>query len=436
MLVLTRRFWFWLALGIPLALSGAFLPGLERLVWFYNLGLIALTLASKFWAGNPKFLRTERVFDPLLSNRVENQIELALFNEGSQRVSGRLMDEVPESFWVEGADRAFTLEPGQSVRFHYEVIPSHRGQFNFRDTYVRLKAPLGLCEVDVKLSQPQVARVYPNLKAIQKFDLLNRRGRGLLGIRRTRYRGIGTEFESLREYVPDDDFRRIDWKASARMNKFVIREYELEKNQSVILLIDVGKNMMADVQNSTKLDHVLDSALLLMHAANVAGDQVGLMVFSDRVHKYIAPKRGSAHMRVLLDAIHDLRAIPTEADYHGALHALAAQWRRRALVVLFTDSENKEQAQMLSGAIAPQRHRHLWFIARVKDPRLDELELVPITSERRLYDRAALSWYREDRNAARRVLEHQRIDIVESEPDGLSNALVSAYIDAKRRALI
>lgn len=436
MIVLTRRFWFWLALGIPLALAGAFVPGLERLVWPYNIGLIALTFATKFWAGNPKFLRTDRVFDPLLSNRVENAVELTLINEGSQRVSGRLIDEVPVGFVAEDTTWRFSLAPGESAHFLYEVIPTQRGEFKFRDTFVRLNAPLGLCEVDAKLPLPQVARVYPNLKAVQKFDLLNRRGRGILGVRRTRYRGIGTEFESLREYVPDDDFRRIDWKASARMNKFVIREYELEKNQSVILLIDVGKNMMADVQNSTKLDHVLDSALLLMHAANVAGDQVGLMVFSDRVHKYIPPKRGSTHMRQLLDAIHDLRAIPTEADYSGALHALAAQWRRRALVVMFTDSENKEQAQLLAAAIAPQRHRHLWFIARVKDPRLDELELVPITNERKLYDRAALSWYREDRNEALKVLENQRIDIVEAEPETLSNALVSAYIDAKRRALI
>lgn len=436
MIVPTKRFWFLVALGIPLALAGIAVSGFEPLVLLYNFAIFAALVGTRFLTPNPKNLRVARLTDEVLSVNARNVVELVLENEGNTTMKGRVLDECPSDFLSSARETKIALEPGATTIFRYHVKPRERGSEMFPATFVRFKAPLGLCEVQHRLATQQAISVYPNIKAIQEFDILNHRGKlSLMGVRRTRYRGQGTEFESLREYA-HDDFRRIDWKTTARRGKLVVRDYEVERNQAVFIIIDASRHMLSEAAGRRKLDHVLDTALLLMHAAERAGDQVGLIVFAERLLKYVPPRRGRAHINMLLDGIHDLAAAPVEANYAAAMHAFASRWTRRALVVAFTDMDEPREAKAFLRAIQPMRSRHLWFLARVMDPRLRELATLPVTNQAELYSAGAYEWYRQRRDEARTELNNAGLRHIEAEPETLALELVNAYWHAKQTGAI
>ncbi len=436
MIVPTRRFWFLVALGIPLALAGIWVDGIEPLVLLYNLIIFSGLILGRVMTPPARNLRLSRVFDDVLSVNARNTIELVIENVGAGALVGELLDECPQDFQSTSRKFKLKLESGERQVLSYDVKPRERGSDFFPATFLRLKTPLGLSEVHHKIESVQPVEVYPNIKAIQSFDLLNQKGRlALMGVRRTRYRGQGTEFESLREYS-DDDFRRIDWKSTARRGKLVVRDYEVERNQAVFIAIDIGRHMLSEADGRLKLDHVLDTALLMMHAADRAGDQVGLLVFAERVVKFVPPRRGKAHINMLLEAIHDLRALPVESNVQGAMQYFASRWKRRALVVLFTDVEEERESKRLTQAIKPLRMRHLWFLVRVMDPRLKQLGHAPIASEEAMYDAGAYEWYMKRREDARVALSQSGLRQIEAEPEDLAGALVNAYWQVKQSGAI
>lgn len=435
MLVPTRRFWWLFCAGVPLALVGALIPGFEMVVIPYDLLLFVLLILSGIYRRRTLSLFITRRFDPVLSVRVPNTIQLEVHNDGED-VTGFLRDEAPQEF--ESSEREFRLDAksGSDQIIHYSVRPHERGGFFFKGTFVRALAPLGLCFVQLKPATEQPVRVYPNVKAIKEFDLLKQRGRlNLIGVRKSRIKGLGTEFESLREYN-EDDFRRIDWKTTARRGKLVVRDYEQERNQAVIVCLDIGRHMLSEVQGVKKLDHALDACLMLLHAASVSGDQVGLLVFADVVRRYLPPRKGRNQNGAILDAVHGLSAEPVESNYSGAFSYLATRWKRRSLVVVFTDAEDEQGAESIVTAIAPLARRHLLMVVRVSDPRLKELVDSPIRTTKEMYDKSAALWYANDRKRAESKLSSFGIHSIDSEPQDLSAALVSAYLRVKETSAL
>jgi uncharacterized protein (DUF58 family) len=432
----TKRFWLLLALGIPVAaLSVA--VGMPLVAWAYNILLFAAGIGSFLLAPSTSGLRLTRKYDPVLSVRAANRIELILENDGAEPISGRLRDEPPPPFKASQKEFDLELEPGRQKRVSYFVTPFERGGESFRGSYLRLNCPLGLAHKDVFLSTEEDVRVYPNVLALREFDLLKQQGRlKEMGIRRSRARGLGTEFESLREYGKGDDYRKIDWKASARRGKLVVRQYEQERNQVVILVIDIGRHMLAEVDGVRKLDHVLDSLLMLTHAAAVAGDLVGLLVYADTVRRYIPPRKGRNQVGIIIDAIHDLVAEPVESDPVAAFSYLSSRWTRRALLVGFTDYEDEDRARELLSAFGPLARKHLSVIARVQDPRLDEVLVAPMRNVREMYLKSAASLLMEERQAARALLSAAGVHNLEAEPQDLAAALVNFYLVVKERSLL
>lgn len=435
-MVPTRRFWLLIACGIPLAVVAATSnSGLILLI--YNVLIFAAAWVTTKLAPDIKGLKLVRKFDPALSVRVPNRISLTLENLSGEPIAGRMRDEPPPGFPTGSREFSFELEPGRSRDFSYEVIPPERGLDYFRGTFMRLKCPLGLVEKEAKLQTEQPVRVYPNVLALREFDLLRQKGKLRdLGIRKSRMRGIGTEFESLRDYSDGDDYRKIDWKASARRDKLTVRQYEVERNQPVVLCIDVGRRMLSEVNGISKLDYALDSLLMLMHAASVAGDLVGLIVYSERVVRYIPPKKGRHQTGIIIQAIHDLMADPLESDPVGAFSYLSSRWKRRSLIVAFSDVEDKDEASRLAVALAPLANRHVTLLARVADPRLKELTQIKITETNEIYQKTAALMVDADRKLAGTVLDSHGVHTLEAEPQELASALVSFYFMVKDRGMI
>lgn len=435
-MVPTRRFWLLIACGIPLAfVAAASKSGLILLA--YNGFLVIAAYVTSRLAPNTKGLRLVRKFDPALSVRVPNRVSLTLENTGGEPVAGKFRDEPPPGFPTGNREFVFSLEPGQMRDYSYEVTPPERGLDYFRGTFMRLQCPLGLVEKEAKLQTEQPVRVYPNVLALREFDLLRQKGKLRdIGIRKSRMRGIGTDFESLRDYGDGDDYRKIDWKASARREKLTVRQYEVERNQPVVLCIDVGRRMLSEIDGISKLDYALDSLLMLMHAATVAGDLVGLIVYNERVVRYIPPKKGRQQSGIIIQAIHDLMADPLESDPVQAFSYLSSRWKRRSLIVAFSDVEDKDEASRMSVALSPLANRHVTLLARIADPRLKELTEMKISETNDVYQKTAALMVDADRKLAGTVLDSHGVHTLEAEPQDLASALVSFYFMVKDRGMI
>ncbi len=412
------------------------MPGLERLLWPYNIALAVLYFASGARARRTPVVAVSRRMDPVLSVRIPNQVTLKIENLTDAPLTVRLRDEAPEDVTPQGNEFEVRLKPSGETERSYALRPAFRGEYRLPGTFVRYAAPFGLAWVDVHLDNAETIDVYPNVKAVRDFELLKQKGfLRSIGARQTRLRGLGTEFESLRDYN-EDDFRFIDWKSTARRGRLVVKNFEQERNQSVIVCLDVGRLMLAEVEGVRKLDHAVDAALMLLHAAESSGDQVGLFVFSDVVHNWVAPKRGRTQVAALLRALFAVQSEAVQANYNAAFAYLASRWKRRSLVVVFTDAENEDQAADLAAALGPIRRRHLLYIVRVADPRLKELLALPVEGSSALYRRAAATWYAADRRQADSRLRASNLQSLEAEPQDLAAALVNAYLTVKRKALI
>lgn len=430
----TTRFWILVALGIPLACVGAFIPRFETVLIPYNLGLLALLYVT--WRIGVKWdgITVHRKLDHVLSVRVANTVELGVTSDRPTLV--RIREQIPYGTKATKQEFQFELEADEEKVARYDVTPYLRGEFEFGKTVIRYPAPWGLAWVQKEVGEEQPARVYPNVKAVREFDLLNQRGHlSLLGMRKSKIRGLGQEFESLREYN-DDDYRTIDWKASARRGKLVVRNFETERNQALIVCIDLGRHMLAEVEGVTKLDHTLDAVLMLLRAAELQGDQVGLLLFHDEIVRYVPPKKGRNQITAIVDALYNATAEVVQPDYNAAFAYLAAKWKRRSLVVVFSDAENEDQANELSSSLANVRKHHKLIVVRVADPRMRELKQLPMQDSRELYARAAALWYLGDRRRAASVFALGRIDSLESEPQDLAKSLVTAYIRIKELAQV
>ncbi len=433
-MVPTKRFWLLVAAGIPLAALAVSTPSLTIA---YDVLLVAIAYATTRLAPSTERLSLKRSFDSVLSVRTANKIVLTLENDGLETIRGTLRDEPPAQFEASRKEFKVEIRARRPLELVYHVTPRERGAEAFRGTYLRVECPLGLAMKQVRLETDEPVRVYPNVLALREFDLLKQQGRlRELGIRKSRTRGLGTDFESLRDYAEGDDYRKIDWKASARSGNLVVRQYEQERNQTILLCIDVGRHMLAEVNGVRKLDHVLDALLMLTNAAAVAGDFVGLLVYAENVRRYIPPRKGRAQVGMIIEAVHDLIAEPVESDPLTAFAYLTTRWKRRSLLVNFTDYEDVDRARELATAFGPIARRHLALICRVQDPRIEEVLDAPVAKVEDMYRKAAASMLMEDRRAATSIVGAAGIHNLDSEPQDLAAKLVSFYFHVKEHSLL
>ncbi|NJL92860.1 MAG: DUF58 domain-containing protein [Anaerolineae bacterium] len=318
---------FGLALGVPLLLiGGTWIPPLVGVAVVYGLGLLVLLVLDRRAAGPVRQFRVARQHDEKLSLGVQNRIHIEITSLARRRLAVQVRDEPP--WQLVGAEEALvraTLEPRSTVALSYLLRPLKRGDYRFGDLNLRWSSPLGFTMRQAAIPAQVMVKVYPNIHDIRKYDLLARRDQlAEMGLRSVRLRGEGTAFESLRDYTPDDPYRSINWKATARRGKPISMDYEPERSQRVMIAVDVGRMMRSPIRvddpsgeswNMAKVDFVVNSVLLFSYVATLKGDQVGVLVFADRVQHYLAPRAGRAQFHQLLELMYALESQPVEADY-------------------------------------------------------------------------------------------------------------------------
>ena len=316
-------------------------------------------------------------------------------------------------------------------------MPRERGRHVFGDLYLREEGPLGLVSCTFCYEASEEIKVFPRLQPLRYSDLATyRKVARRWGLQRARLRGEGREFEALREYMEGDDPRKIHWKASARLDRPIVQEYEPEKNQIVMILLDAGRLMAAVSEGRSKLDHALEAMVQLSHTALSGGDQVGILAFTDRVVSFVPPRGRPAQLQRILEGTLSLRPSMVEPQYEKAILWFRARVRRRSLVVIFTDLLDEVASENLLDGVSLLRPRHLPLCVAVRESGWDDLLDTPPSDVKEVYDRSVLHESLRQRNRALRRLVEKGALAMDLTPSRLTVGTMERYLEVKGRGLL
>jgi uncharacterized protein (DUF58 family) len=418
----------------PLIALGAWQPWLEWLAAGYLLLAAGLLYTDWRLAGDGRRFNLVRQHDSKLSLGADNSITLRLRSPDRLPVSFTIRDEPPEAFEVSTHLLHGQLLPRQEWCTAYAVRPLRRGDYQFGDLNLRWDGPLGLVTRQARLPAAGPVKVYPNLLDVRRYDLLLKRNRlQEMGLRSARHFGEGTEFERLREYSPDDEYRRIDWKATARRHRPVTIEYQTERSQSVFAVIDTGRMMQTPVAHMAKLDYVINAALLLTYVAAGKGDKVGLLTFAEEVTSYLSPAQGRGQFYRALETLYGVEAQPFEPNYARALSYLAHRHRKRALVVIFTDLSGGVSMHSLIAQASLLARSSLPLVVTISDPQVHAAAEQRPEDSLGVFQRAAAAHLLDERQVVLDSLNRQGVLTLDVPANQLSLSVINRYLELKAK---
>jgi uncharacterized protein (DUF58 family) len=330
-----------------------------------------------------------------------------------------------------------TLPPRSRTQVRVGFVPRERGRTALRSFHARVVSPLGIVELRPRFVAPEPLRIMPDLSALDASgDVVARTKLLESGLRRLRRRGAGGEFASLREYGPDDEFRAIDWKASARRGRAMVVTYEVERAQQIVIAIDAGRLMSARLGERRKLDCAVAAALAMAAMARLAADRVGAVAFAAHTLARVAPGTGPAHAARLTDLFSDVEPRFEESDYERAVLELDGALRRRSLVVLFTDLFDPIASSTVLGAAKLLARKHLVLVVLMNDAAIERaLQREPHDVES-AYRAAVAANLSDERARAVASLRDRGMLVVDVAAEHLTLALLDAYVDVKTRGLL
>jgi uncharacterized protein (DUF58 family) len=311
------------------------------------------------------------------------------------------------------------------------IIPRRRGRHQLPPAAVRLTGPLGLGRWDHEGHGPAEVLVYPDLPAARRLALAVRQGRfALEGRRRRGPLGLGTEFEAVRDYSPDDDVRQINWLATARLERPMSNQFRIDQDRDVMVVIDTGRLMAAPVGDRTRLDAALDAAVAVALVADEVGDRCGALAFDRQVLRRLPPRRGGG--RAVVTALFDLEPSTVESDYELAFRTVGGG--KRGLVVVFTDLIEQQAAQPLVDAMPVLARRHAVVVASAADPDLAAMVATPPRQPLDAYAAGVAAGVLAERRRIAHTLTRAGATVVEAPPAALAATCVAAYLRLKARA--
>ena len=401
---------------------------------------IDLWASRRAWEAAP--MRWQRQLPPALAVGVRRVIEGHLVNEGARSWCVSLFDHVDPSFDVDGLPADGVVAANSILTLRYEVLPRRRGPARFDPAELRVRTLAGSLEMRIAAGDAAVLRVYPNFAAVSRYAwLAGDRRLAEIGIKSYPMRGSGTDFKQLADYRPGDAIRDIDWKQTLRHGRPIVREYQDERDQCVVFLLDCGRRMRADEgipgQRGSHFDAALDALMLLAYVALKEGDEVGAMTFggAPESSRKVAPRKGVQSLNVLIGALYDVEPEATHPDYRAAATALMKTLRKRSLVVVLTNFR-EEDADELEPALKLLRTRHLVLLASLRERALREVAEQPLVAERDAIEVAGAHMFAQARDDAFRRLAARDAYLLDVEPEHVAVELVNRYRAVKRAQLL
>jgi uncharacterized protein (DUF58 family) len=436
--VFSKLFYALLAIGlVPLSLSWN-RPMLRWLTLAYDLALISAAIFDAWNSSLPAPVRIERHFSGRFAVGAETEVRIQIANHTARDISLIVKDEHPPQMKLYRAREArVDVEAQTSAALVYELTPPKRGRFEFGSIVVRFLSRWRLVWGQTRVDSSIAVKVYPNMRRAREVELRALGTRSFVAARRkSQWRGEGREFESLRDYVRGDEMRHISWTATARRGRLVTRQYQMERDQTILIMLDAGRLMTARIESETKLDSAVHAALALMSAAARAGDNAGLLVFGRRVKAFLPPKRGAEHLDAALEALHAIEPEMIEPSYSRAFEFAAANSRRRSLVVVLTDLVDEEGSRELLTSLKLLRPRHLPLVVTIADRDLKAVVREMPENERELFTQSVAEEIMYQREAALLLVESQGGLALDVTAAALAPKLLETYLRVKERGLL
>lgn len=375
----------------------------------------------------------------------EAEVAWIVGNPGGRPLDVAVADALPPSLGATRRRAVLRVPPGGRARAATPVRPDRRGDVRLTTLTVRTAGPWGLGSRQHTRALPGRIEVHPSFRSRRDVDLRLTRQRVLeVGLRAARGRGSGTEFDALRDYVPGDEVRRVDWAATARAGRPIVRTYRSERNQTILALLDTGRTMAATVAGVPRLDHAMDAVMALTTAATRVGDRVGLLAFGAGARTSVAPSRSGDQLRRVVRAMYALEPELSESDYRAAFRRTLARFPRRSLLVLCTELADEAVAETLVPALPLVLREHVLIVASVQDPEILRWRTVPVGPDEPTgsgavgdaYLAAAAGAALRRREATARYLRGLGVIVVDEPPGRLAGALVDAYLELKARGRV
>ena len=440
-----------LLVAIPIALYNVS----PNLLFVGGAYLVLLLVVSAIdYVTNPLYKRIEvsREMNSKFSLGVENVVTLRIVNRSHRRLRLRIKDDFPDELLYEKVLHDCHVSPMNHLDISYRLTPLRRGVYQFVDIHLQCWGVLGLIVRRRRVPAATEIKVYPNLQAVRQYELLVKRGMlHQIGLKTSRQFGEGTEMERLREYSPDDDFRRIDWNATARQRKPIVREFETERSQDVMIMLDTGRLMaspilletstLADAESISqkamlKLDYAINTTLMTAYVSTLKGDKVGLIAFADTVHKYLAPKPGKKQFLTMLETIYALPVHSVEPDFEEAFKYLALKQRKRALIILFTDILDNHSAEGIATYVTQLSRHHLVACVTLTDSGIVGLAEQRSKDSKSVYQKAIAERLLQEKHATLEILRRRGVITIDVPAHQLTMAVVNKYLELKAKSRI
>lgn len=425
------------ALAIPALIAAIWMPPLKGAVVLFNLLLVGFCVLDIVLSASLRQLVVTREVSEVLSVGTSNPVSIHVRNEGNLVVGVDVRDEYPEPGTVNRQVVSLSVEPRREMAARYTFRPEQRGRAEFAAVHLRSVSRWGLWTLIERRELVNPVRILPDIRSVYRYELLARKNRlDEMGLKMRRLRGQGSDFERLRDYRRGDEMRRIDWKATSRHRRLISREYNVERNQNVLLAVDCGRSMLNESEGVSYLDRALNSSIMLSYIALGQSDNVGFMAFSSRVERTLKPVRGKPGIQSVLQNSFDLQARREASDYTLAMEHLSYRFRKRSLVVLLTHVIDEQHLESISQALSSVRSPHLFLCVFLQDLGLSHLVSQPPESDVDGFQSAAAAEMLTAVERKTAALKDRGILTVSSLPDQLSADVINGYLDVKARHLM
>jgi uncharacterized protein (DUF58 family) len=393
------------------------------------LDLLTITGASR--------IRVERRMLKSASLGGHHESQIVLENRSDRHHRMEVREDVPEGLSCEPAVHRLVLGPRKRVVLTNRLRASRRGVFQFEAVYFQLFSRLGFWRRMAERSCPCELNVYPNMKQLEEYALLARTNRlSLIGVRRTRKAGQDSNFERLRDYTQDDNYKHIDWRATARRNKLTVKQFQQDQSQRLVFLLDCGRMMTNEYQGLSLLDYALNSILMLSYIALQRGDSVGMMCFSDRVEKYVPLRGGADQMNRILHGLFDRFPNMKQPNYDDAFLSFSKRCRKRTMVILITSVSDEITASQVTGYLSNLAGRHLPVLVLLRDHRIFDAADNPAMDQASLFRSAAAAQILIWRNDVLRKIQDSGVLTIDAFPEQLTAPLVNRYLEVKAKHML
>ncbi len=435
---LANLLYYVVATEVVLLVFGFFFPFVYGIANIALIILVVLVMVDTLilYANRKGFFARRDTLDKL-SNGDDNPVQIVLENQYLFPVRISVIDELPFQFQVRDKEFKLNIDSGKSKTIEYDLRPVKRGEYSFGAVNVFVKSPIGFVQRRYRFSQDMMVPVYPSFMQMRKYELLAISNQLTdAGIKKIRRRGNNAEFEQIKEYVAGDDYRTINWKATARKNKLMINQYQDEKSQQVYSVIDMGRIMRMPFEGLSLLDYAINSSLVISNIAMLKQDKAGIITFSNRVQAILPADRRNAQLRKILELLYNQKTGYLESDYEHLYATIKTKINQRSLVLLYSNFESLSGLQRQIKYIRRLAKDHLLVVIFFENTELRSFIEKPARSTEEIYNKTIAEKLAYEKKLIVKELEKYGIQSILTAPQQLSVNTINKYLELKARGLI